>query len=411
MIKSLPVCVILTCACNAFDKSPENSAPPNLATPSDATLEGVLENQTLLFAGSDPTYFPSPSSILSLDLTSLNSHPEKLLTGESSDPMMFAGGGEVLLFNRYFDNQNYRRLSANAGYVEFSQQQRFAGGDVGDPHDVLYLGADRLLLAHYIEGQLVLMQQTTGRELGRVRVDWDLPANVSLKPESLWMTTVNDQRYIYIIHQGITFGEGAVAANGSQQIFVLRYDDLQPIDLDASKPKIQGIRLRGSFPSMVRFAQRDKLLLVSLCSQMISSKDSKCVAAIEELDPRANTIQELWNLDEANLFMNSAVTAIPGPNPETVFANVIRKTDDVGFIKQVVRLNIEQKQISVVYNFKSESAGYWSSFFDESRATLYVGELGDTTPGKFIVFPEGENRREIVLDVVPIAGAFLAKTP
>ena len=426
--KSLFVCigiaVLTSCGVSKYGTSApdQNDAsgqvnPPPDGGPGPKSTDGASgnapqkRNSSLVFSGIDPLAAPWQASIFRLDLAT--SKVEKLLSGESSDPAIYPSGGEILFFNRSFDSQNFRRLATSEGSkVSVSSQLRFAGGELGDPHDALYLGHNQVLLAHYTAGKLVVMEQSSGKEQAVVEADWDLPNGASLRPEALWLTQVDGRTLVYVIHQGLMIKDGLMRANGTQQVFVLELKDgkLTPQDLDPAVPKIQGIKLKGSFPMPVRFAKRGKILLVSMCSRYVlgaaDAQAKPCVSAVEELDPKTNTVTVLWDLEGTDVFMNGPVT--PGPNANSFYANVEQQTTATTFKKMVMIFNAGEHTMAPVYQFKPESGGYWGSFYDETAKKLYIGDMADTSTGKFVVIDEGGGQKEIPLERVPYSGAFMA---
>jgi hypothetical protein len=390
------------------DDSPLSEGPAGTTVDARRTL-----NTHLLFSGIDPLAAPWQASIYQLDLVSHAT--ERLLTGESGDPMLFQSGGEILFFNRYFDSQNFRRLTTSDGtHLTISSQQKFAGGEIGDPHDALYLGDNRVLLAHFTQGKLIVMEQNSGKELDAVEADWDLPSNASLKPEALLPWVQDGRQFVYVVHQALSLKNGLVLANGTQQVFVLemKEDKLIAVDMNPNVPRIQGIKINGSFPVPVRYEKRDKFLLVSLCSRLVAAMENdpanKCASSVDEIDPSTNTSSQLWDLSASGLFMNGPT--VPGPNSNTFYANVDQQTGPESFEKRVVRFDLSDHSTTSVYNFKPESGGFWGSFYDETAKALYVGDYGDGSIGKFVVIRENSEPEDIPLERVPYSGAFLTRT-
>lgn len=376
---------------------------------SDSKSEDIrldITGRSLLFSAIDPSAQPWQASLMKLDLET--QAVSQVLSGESGDAALFSSAGQGLFFNRSSDSQNFRLIRENNGLYWISNQQRFARGDVGDPHDVLSLGNDRVLLAHYVQGSLTVMQQSTGAELQNIEADWDLPDGATFKPEGFLSVTSAGRQLIYVAHQGLSYAGFSVVANGSQQVFVLEVvdDAVEVVDLDPATPKVQGIKLQGSFPVPVHFKERDKPLFLSICSRYVSA-DSPCVSAIEEVDPGTNTASVVWDLANSGLYMNGLVTA--GPNSNTFFVNVEQTLDDSSLEKRVVRMNLADKSIVNVHSFAEESGGYWGTFFDEVGQTLYVSDIGSGgNLGRFIVVPEVGERSEIALPLVPYSATFLA---
>jgi hypothetical protein len=313
-----------------------------------------------------------------------------MLSGESGDVGLFATDDRLLLFNRSFESQNYRVLQDD---VRFSDQQQFAGGQIGDPHDVLDLGGDKLLLAHFTEGTLIVIDQNSGEEIERVEGEWDLPSGSTLKPEAL----IRYGDTIYVVHQALSFESGKMIADGSQQVFLLDAESLKPIDLDRDSPKIQGIKLVGSFPIPV--AQKNRILLVSLCS---SFETQDCRAAIEEISTvgaAPKTSHVLWNDPPA--FMNGGVT--PGSTEDIFYANVELPSSRGSHAKAFARFDLRTQAIESVHEFSS--AGFWGAFFHGASDTLYIGDESENG-GQFIVIESGSKKTSLPLEGAPYSGTF-----
>jgi hypothetical protein len=413
---SVTIACIFIVGCGNHKKNPDHKDPfsfappenspnePSNKPPADPTVPWKPKSISgIVFATIDPVSSPWQASVHWLDLKS--QAVSRLLTGESGDPALFFSGGEVLFFNRSYDSQNYRRLVSNSRGFTPTPQMKFAGGSIGDPHDALYLGNDRVLLAHYAEGRLVVMRQSTGEELSSVQADWDLPSGVTLKPESMIFVERNGESLIYVTHQGLSTHDNLLVADGTQRIYVLKDSGtaVEAVDLDASDPKIQGIKLHGTAPMVVRFQRRSKVLVVGMCSRLVLASTSDpakmCQSAVEEIDVATNSSSVAWDLNDRGFYMNGPV--VPGPTENTFFANVEQKMGPRNFERSVVRFNIEEQSTNKIYSFMPDSGGFWASLYDEARQTLYVGDIGESSIGKFVIFPQGGDRSELSLEGVP----------
>jgi hypothetical protein len=383
-------------------------APANAAADDSRPPWQLRSGNSILCASIDPLAMPWHASVQRFEIAT--SRVSTLLSGESGDPLLLNSSDEVLFFNRSFDSQNFRRLQPRGDSLLVSSQQRFAAGEIGDPHDALYLGNDRVLLAHYTQGRLVVMQQSSGAEIETIAADWDLPVGVKLKPESLIPIEKDGRRFVYVLHQALALEGGSMYANNSQRIFVLedRDGDLVPLNLDSHSEKIAGIPLSGSFPRVVRFARRDKILLVSMCSRFVSTASSDhaqaCRSVIEELDPATNSVRLLWNLTDSGIFMNGAV--VPGPDAATFFASVEHKMGDDIYAQQVLRFNLAARTFSPTYTFAPNSGGFWATLYDEEKKILYVGDTGSSSLGTLVSIPEGMPPTKMDFPAVPYSCVF-----
>lgn len=405
-MRSLCLLILLSLACQKHETRGKQTTD-HFGTPDDerkfanpGLTDGPPSSKELIFSAVNDRF--DSSTIYRLDLESFQL--STILKGESGDPALFISANEVLFFNRTATSQNFYRLKHDGDHWKASKQQRFAGGMRGDPHDALYLGNDRVLLAHYVQGNLVLMRQSTGELIRKIDVVWDVPRGTVFKPEALVAADgPNGEYFIYVIHQGTNAQDGILLANGSQHVFVLQDHgsaDLAPVDIDPDQPGIQGIRLKGSMPVPVRYHRNDRVLLVSLCARM---SGEACVNAVESIDPATHAVTEHWNFSADRYSGNGPITG--GPNHNTFYANVEEQTAPGTFAQKVIEVDLEHKTTKSVYDFAPESGGFWGTFFDEGRKTLYVGDKGRLT----VIPMQGPARVVPILNKAPYSGVLSAK--
>ncbi|MBC7531053.1 MAG: hypothetical protein H7318_05695 [Oligoflexus sp.] len=364
--------------------------------------------QGLVFTGANSQTYPWQSNVYRMNAETFEI--EQLLTGESGDSVVFSTGTEVLLFNRTSDSQNYRLLTPQAQSLTLGVQTKFSEGEVGDPHDILDLGNDIVLLSHYNQGRLTLMKKSTGAKIADVEGNWDLPAGVTLKPEALWSATVGGKTFIYVLHQAGAFEGGNYTVNGTQKVFVLEQNGsaVTAVDLDAAADKVQGIKLQGSFPIAVRpETHGDKLLIVSMCSRFVSpplDPSIGCHNAVEELDPTTQTVSVLWDLDGAGYFMNGGV--VPAGSAHTFFAQV-EQEEGSAYPRRVLKFDVDSKSSVKTYEYAEGSGGYYGMFFDEDRQNLFVGDINTDTVGKFTIIKADKSEVVKTLDAIPYSGTFI----
>jgi hypothetical protein len=383
--------------------------------------------QGLLIATVDPLAMPWKAQVYAIN-TSTEKSPEKLLSGESSDPIFRPIKDEIWMLNRSHDSQNFRALGAifpsSGEPIKIGPQLRFTGGFVGDPHDILRIG-NLILLAHYNEGQLVLMDAQTYQEKGRIEAPWDLPDGIKLKPSALvWSYDQRNQKsYIYVVHQALNIVNGVYGTNNTQQIFVLSFDHQEPnqtpqtVDLNPDLPKIQGIKLKGSFPVPLRFYDSNRLVLVSMCSRFSlmtppSEENPPCQSAVEEINLKDHSSQVLWELDNLSprLFMNGPVVA--GHGELSFFANIERQETQGKFSQVVALFELGTKKVRDIYTFRPYSGGFWATFFDPKTKLLFVGDTGTqgAVGNLLIIDPQsspGRLLKEIPLEGVPYSGSWV----
>lgn len=394
---SLAALVSLSLAAISCDSSDSNNA----TAASSAT--------GLVFTAANSQNYPWQSNVYRLDPDSFA--VEQLLSGESSDSTVFNTSSEVLLFNRTSDSQNYRLLTPQANTLTVGTQNKFAEGEVGDPHDVLDLGNDTVLLSHYNQGRLTLMKKSTGEKISDVEATWDLPAGVTLKPEALWRTTVGDKTFIYVLHQAAAYEGSSYTVNGTQKVFVLEQSGsaVTAVDLDAAQDKIQGIKLQGSFPIALRpQIQGTKLLIVSMCSRFVSPStldpNNVCHSAIEELDPATQSVSVLWDLDGSGIYMNGSI--VPAASAHSFYAQV-EQTEGTAFPRRILKFDVDSKTSEKTYDYAEGSGGYYGLFFDETRQNLFIGDINGDTVGKFTIIKADKSQVVTLLDAIPYSGTFI----
>lgn len=393
---SLAALVALSLAANACHSSDSDSD------------SAPLSAEGLVFTGANSQTYPWQSNVYRLNAETFEIEP--LLTGESGDSVVFNTGTEVLLFNRSSDSQNYRLITPQGQALTLGVQSKFSDGEVGDPHDILDLGNDTVLLSHYNQGKLTLMKKSTGTKVADVEGNWDLPAGVTLKPEALWRSTVNGKTFIYVLHQAGAFEGNNYTVNGTQKIFVLEQtgSSVAAFDLDAGADKVQGIKLQGSFPIAVRpETAGEKLLIVSMCSRFVSAPADpsiSCHNAIEELDPATQTVSVLWDLDGAGYYMNGGV--VPAGSAHTFYAQV--EQEEAGaYPRRVLKFDVDTKTSSKTYEYAEGSGGYYGMFYDEDRQNLFVGDINTDTIGKFTIIKADKTEVVKTLDAIPYSGTFI----
>ncbi len=385
----------------------------NDTSSSDSTV-AASASSGLIFSGSSSSEWPWQTNLYRLNPETFE--VEKLLSGESSDTVVFTVGDEVLFFNRSSESLNYRLLTPDAEKktIAIGEQKQFADSFVGDPHDILELDANTSLLSHYNAGKLAIMNTKTGEKLGEVVAEWDLPEGVTLKPEALWRTTVNGRTYIYVTHQAYAFEGNLFTVNGSQRVFVLEQSGttVTPVDLDPSTPKVQGINTLGSFPAVIESSEKsqaDKLVLVSLCSRFVSPSPTVatnvCKSIVEEIDPSTQTVRTLWDLDNSGFYMNGGVVSTGSLG--NFFAQVEEKGEGEVYTRRIVKFDPYEKTSSQVYDYEEGSGGYYGLYYDDVRGNLFVGDINTSSVGKFTILKKDGTSVVKEIDGIPSSGTFI----
>ncbi|MBC7659680.1 MAG: hypothetical protein H7249_08220 [Chitinophagaceae bacterium] len=392
------VCLSLV-SCKKDDDNASGSANGVVATASAG----------LLFTGNNSTTFPWASSLYRMDPDTFEI--EKLLDFQSSDAVVYKANPEVLLFNRATGQQSFRVFTPSADKKTLTKgdELAFTAGGEGDPHDVVDLGNNVILLANYNDHKLSLMNKTTGAKISDVSADWDLPAGSRFSPDSLFKKIVGTITYIYVVHQAGAFEGSNYTVDGSQTVFVLTQigQSVFPIDLDPVTPKVQGIKVKGSFPTPIKTAsESNALLLMSTCSRFVvaSATHGECHAGIEQINTLNNTAMELWNLDGRGYYNNGG--AISTGDDTKVLAQIDQKVGDV-YTKRIMKFDAIAKIATSVYEYEAASGGYFGFFYDAFRGNLLIGDVNTDTVGKFTIVKADGSKVVKAFDGIPYSGTFI----
>lgn len=311
----------------------------------------------------------------------------ELLTGESSDSVVFGGAGgdlglgEAWILGRSAEAKNMRRVfrESTRGAWVLGAQRRWPVGAVGDPHDVVALNPEHLLVANFSAGSLAVVERRSGKSLSEWNYRATLPEGVTPRPESILIdrkvsASDGEAAGVWIVHQGLGLRDGLFFANGTQSI----------IEFTRSGKMLRRIPLQGSFPVVPRRSdgaagevRGARILLVSLCSRYVATPSQlanaeACRARVEWFDPRLGAVAEdAWELPQGDLWMNGMV--VQGSRPEEFFASVERGSAVDGR-REIVRCDAVQRKCESVYSFGSGIQGFWGYFLDEIHGQLLIGE-------------------------------------
>jgi len=176
-----------------------------------------------------------------------------LLDGESGDPWTSVLNNTLYFFNRTTTSSNFRTLDPTQPDGAPTTQIRTEGVGLGDPHDALWLSADRVLLAHYTAGKLIVINPIDGSVKQEIKAEWDLGSDTLavFRPEALYRAANATTGEIYVVNQGRNSDFSGFT--GAQQLFILKDDgsNLTVVDLDATKAKVQGIKLNVANPQII----------------------------------------------------------------------------------------------------------------------------------------------------------------
>ena len=383
MIVFLPGC---------FLEENKKSVPGNQSSSSD---------RALFFTAVDPLSQTRSASVYRF--IPGESQESLIASGEGSDPLFFALGEKLVLFNRSLGQQSARVLiGASDGRVNSTQQLR-----IGDPHDALLLKNGKVLLALYNEGMLAIWDPQTQTIQKLDQYQWDLPANISLHPVQLLRMTSVFGDVVMVLHQSFDFRDGKFISNDSQRFFVFTENEegvLTPLDLDRSTPAITGKALKGSFPQAWNVSSR-KLITLAMCSRFLA-EGSPCNSVVETIDDHFE-VKELWNLSASPWMMNGLAEF--DPSSMKIFANV--ETLDAAksqYEPHTIELNVELKEIRDLYQHNPKFGGAWSLVLDHVKQELYIGDVSEDRKGLYSVFNLSTYERvnQLKLDLVPYSAKF-----
>jgi hypothetical protein len=372
------------------------------------------ERTQLIFAGIVPSPGGWHSNVYNFDV--VTNRFSTLLQGESADPIVFGLGATALLFNRSFQSQNVRSInfSISENRLNVSKQMALSAGSVGDPHAVGFLDNEHVLLANYVKGSLqVWNPQTNG--LADLAIAFALPEGRKLNPESLAVVSRGDgELRVFVAHQGLSYSQSMLVADGTQQIFVIDYKDgkFTPLDLDTATPAIDGIKISGSAPVLAPVTSTKEILVVSLCSRYVAmgstlpeSLHVPCQNAIESIDSSLLKIHSAWSDIDMSLYMNGSVTS--DRLGHRVFASVETgtMTDPV---QSVFEFDTENHKTREIYRYRKGSGGFWGLFFSDFNQILYVGDKRDNAGGILVGIDAEDSHKSWDIDSVPYSGAFVS---
>jgi hypothetical protein len=393
--------------------SPDTNASCSESTTSAASALLTAEDSTpthLIFAGIDVLSSPWQSAVQMMELSS--GDITMISSGESGDPLIAKRDQSIFLFNRSFDSQNFREIASFENGAKLTPQIAYRESGLGDPHDILLTDADTIVAANYTAGKISLVDRSCGAIIQHIEADWDLPAGAKLRPEALTLVQNSaGQKFVLVAHQSLSYGNGGLAVDGSQAVFVLKINaarDIEVVDVNPDQPRIQGIAIHGSLPQLIRETNQTKPLLLSMCHRNLVDPSAAvpCQSAIEVIDIDRLKSEVLWKLDDAGLYMNGPAY---GGKDGRIFANVEVKDSDEKYLKRLVELKLESKQSETLYEFGEKSGGFWGGFYHAPTQQVYVGDTNsEGIKGRWIVIGKDQDPREIALDYAPYTGSLIA---
>ncbi len=328
-----------------------------------------------------------------------------LSSGESGDPALRFVDNRLFLFNRTATSLNFRPLDVTNAAAPTGVQLATPMAAVGDPHDVLSLSAERMLLALYSAGKIIVINPKTGVLLQELKADWDLGAGAKaqLRPERFLVRPRDGGQDIYVIHQGL---DQAFAADGTQQVFVLRDDGttLSAVDMDPAKDKVQGIALPQKNASDFYPEGEKAVLIYGECTLFDAPT---CQAGFVRFDLTTHAVETVFDTKALGYIGNGGVT----PGPAGFYFGLMAKGEGQAPPKFVVKIDYAAKTATEVYQFKGAS-GCCSLVFDDSTKALFTGDANPADPnaGVLLAFPENHtDPTQVALTGLPYGGLLVPK--
>ncbi len=389
---------ILLLGCGDSDSS---SNPNPVADSSCSAVNFSQSNyKGLLLASVAPDYSSSDIFFLDFQSTCLR----LLLSGQSGDPLLKTLGGQPYLFNRTESNYNFVGLQPNeqAGLTSFQLGTQLASplAGYGDPSAVLALTNGELLMTGRSEQAIRQVRPVTGEAVASLQnVIWDLGGQ-PFYPNDLLVQEVAGGYRAHVLH-------GFYEPNGSQQSFVIEHfqDGLQALDLNAEQEAVQGIALAHSIPSQYLYKDRERPLVVSVCTYFA---DDDCRQGVERLDLNALRVESSsFNLDLVGERTYSGVLEASTDGVGEDF--FIRSSLADGSARQVVRVSdpFGTPNIRTIHRYDAASTGEPSIFFDPSSALLFVGESFADGRGRLFIYRDDKLMATLDLEGMPYSGTLV----
>lgn len=370
------VLILATVSCGKKDSTQEPQAP--------------LPYGGVAIAAIAPDYSSSKLYVQSLSDGLPSGELRTILSGESGDPWTVTLGERLYFFNRTTTSSNFRTLGLGQPDFAPTSQTRTEKAGVGDPHDALLLSPDRMLLAHYIAGKLIVMNPTDGSVKQEISADFDLGSDPKavFRPEVFYRVKNSTDAEIYVVNQGRNNDYSGFT--GAQQIFVLKDDGqtVTPVDLDPNKDRIQGIKLNLVNPQMIDgSADPEKPVIAGLCT--ILDQASPCTSGFEKVDLAARTSSMVYDLTSSVEKGNGNIVA--GVNGK-FYAAVATYDRSAGFKSQIQEFDINAKSSKNIYSIVDPNYAAYALGFDQRAQRLYIGEKKTDGTGQVTILDADAER-------------------
>lgn len=301
-----------------------------------------------------------------------------LLSGESGDPWLKMLGDQLYLFNRSSTSSNFRTVSPKDGTA--SQQIRTEQAGTGDPHAAALLDSSRMLLAYYTASKLVVINPSDGSLKQSITADWDFgdDAAAVLRATAIYMPKNSKDEGIYVLHQGRKSDFSGY--NNTQQLFILKDNgkELEVIDADPEKPKIQGIKLNIFNPQIVVASSNPNEPMIGGFCTIYDRSIDPCISGFEKVDLKARKSQIVYQHD-IKVSAGNGNIAFDGTNK---FFVAMAQTDASGNSKSLIQtFDVSNQSVEAYYEFSDQNYAAYALAFDQASSRLYAGEKSPSGTG------------------------------
>jgi hypothetical protein len=277
----------------------------------------------------------------------------------------------------------------------------------GDPHAALLLSGDRLLLAHYTAGKLIVVNPKDGTVKQEISANWDLgsDADAVLRPEALYQVPGNSE--IYVLHQGRKADYSGY--NHSQQLFVLKDNgvELSVVDINTADDKIQGIALKIFNPQIIDGTSDPlKPIVGGFCT--IYDTESPCTSGFEQLDLAKRSSTLVYDLSTAAEKGNGGIV---GDKNGQFYAAVAIADSNQSYKSEIRAFDLKTGSAKTFYAIADTNYAAFALGYDKSSHRLYVGEKKTDKSGQFAIFDLNEDGSSPTLLSLPLPPAEIAFVP
>ncbi len=314
-----------------------------------------------------------------------------ILDGEAGDALLASHDQNLMLFNRGANNINLRTIDLGEGLI--LDQQKIAGLVAYDPKEAVSIDARYMFMTMHSNGFFALYD-TVDKSLEKISGNFMFQGPV-LKPTNIIHSQLGDRKLLLVSHQAYQFANGGLELAGHGEVFVFAIEDegVSPVDTNPSKEGIQGIALEGSTPELVVNGD-GKLLALSICSEITINRD-QCHARLEEIELETFSSHTLVDLDDKDLRMNGPT--VDGVGSSIFFAAKTTTND-------IYQLNYESGEVTSIYTFQENAAGYFGLYHIPDLQELWVTENLTSGEGILVRLDHStfEAKKKHVLPLIPI---------